>query len=60
MPPRRRFSATLPWGERPSLRRRVLRVVLFALAVIALARLASWVGRVPSEPVRAERVIPVQ
>ena len=60
MPPRRRFSASLPRAERPSLRRRLLRGALFALAVLALTWLAWWVLRVPTEPVRTERVIPIQ
>ena len=60
MPPRRRFSATLPERDRPSLRRRVLLGVLLVLATLALTRLAWWVLRVPAEPVRAERVIPVR
>ena len=58
--PRRRFRGTLPAPARPSLRRRVLRAALFALAVLALTRLAWWVLRVPAEPVRAEHVIPVR
>ena len=60
MPARRRFTATLPTRARPSPRRRALRAALFVLAVLALTRLAWWVMRVPSEPVRAERVIPVR
>ena len=60
MPARRRFSATLPERERPSRRRRAVNVVLFALVTIALFSIAWWVLRVPSEPVRAERVIRVR
>jgi hypothetical protein len=60
MPAPRRFSATLPERERPSLRRRVLRVSLFLLAVLALTWVALRTFRVPTEPVRAERMIPVR
>jgi ferric-dicitrate binding protein FerR (iron transport regulator) len=60
MPAPRRFTATMPARARPSRRRRALHVALFVLALLALTRLAWWVMRVPSDPVRAERVIPVR
>jgi len=58
--PPRRFSATLPDRARTTPRRRLLRMLLLVLLTLALTRLAWWVMRVPSEPVRSERVIPVR
>ena len=60
MPTRRRFSATLPERERPTVGRRVLRAVLFVLATLALTSLAFRAFRVPTERVKAERMIPVR
>ena len=60
MPARRRFSATLPDRARASPRRRMLRALLLVLLTLAFTRLAWWVMRVPSEPVRSERVVPLR
>jgi hypothetical protein len=60
MPGPRRFSATLPERDRPSFRARMLRLVLLVLATLALTRVAWWAFRVPVEPVRAERIIPLR
>ena len=59
MPAPRRFSM-LHERERPSLGRRVLRLLLFLLATLALTWVAWRAFRVPTEPVRAERVVPVR
>jgi hypothetical protein len=60
MSPRRRFSVGLPERERASLARRLLVLVLLALAAIALARLMLWIARVPTEAIPEERVIRVR
>ncbi len=60
MPTRRRFSVGMPERDRPSRRRRLVLGGLFVLAVVVLARLMLWVGRVPAERVPPERVIEVR
>ena len=57
---RRRFTATLPERARPSRRRRLLRAFLFVVLTLVLTRLAWWAIRVPADPVRSERVIPIR
>jgi hypothetical protein len=60
MPPQRRFSVGPPPPERGSLGRRLAVVLLFVVAVLALARLMLRVARVPTEPVPEERIIRVR